>query len=476
MINTIIWNFFGNNNNVTEQCNLLHKNNIINIKYSFCIKEYKHSNNNIKHLTFDSLFHWDTIKTQYNYNQEENKLLNNIADKYWAYFSLINHRNIISSKTLDLVGKLDVNYNYHFFRLLISFYYNLIKKNDIKFILFAEFPHIAIDFALYILAKELGIKTLFFYQLILENKFIWGEDVEDISNIAQKNLDLNPDNVEPIKYKVKTPLYMKNIRDICTEGVRKNNITILKFIKVLIALILGKGKLIEYVTKKCSHFYIRKNSYINYLSNRNKLMLHDIDLSQKYVYFPLHLQPELTTITMGGYIYHDQLRAIEDLRSKLPKDIKIYVKENPKQTYVQRSDEFFWRLSMIEGVKLVDIKFDTFKLLQNCLFCASITGTAGFEAIHIGKPALIFGHAFYNNLEGVFKFDNNFDINQIMNYKIDSDKLKNDLNNLNKKLGRGIITLEIYSDIYSKFDKEQNIKNLTENFTKIINHIFKKNA
>ncbi len=131
---------------------------------------------------------------------------------------------------------------------------------------------------------------------------------------------------------------------------------------------------------------------------------------------------------------------------------------------------------MIEGVKLVDIKFDTFKLLQNCLFCASITGTAGFEAIHIGKPALIFGHAFYNNLEGVFKFDNNFDINQIMNYKIDSDKLKNDLNNLNKKLGRGIITLEIYSDIYSKFDKEQNIKNLTENFTKIINHIFKKNA
>ena len=66
---------------------------------------------------------------------------------------------------------------------------------------------------------------------------------------------------------------------------------------------------------------------------------------------------------------------------------------------------------------------------------------------------MIFGHAFYNNLEGVFKFDNNFDINQIMNYKIDSDKLKNDLNNLNKKLGRGIITLEIYSDIYSKFDK-----------------------
>jgi hypothetical protein len=82
------------------------------------LKNINISNNNIKHLTFDSLFHWDTIKTQYNYNQEENKLLNNIADKYWAYFSLINHRNIISSKTLDLVGKLDVNYNYHFFSFI----------------------------------------------------------------------------------------------------------------------------------------------------------------------------------------------------------------------------------------------------------------------------------------------------------------------------------------------------------------------
>ena len=476
MINTIIWNFFGNDNNVIEPCNILHKNNIINIKYSFGIKEFEHFDKNIKHITFDSLFQQEVIKSKYDHNQEDNEFLNNIADKYWGYFSLMNHRNIINSKATDLVRRLDINHNYHFFRLLINFYYNLIKKDNIEFILFAEFPHIAVDFTLYVVAKELGIKTLFFYQLILENKFAWAESIEDLSNILYKDLDLNPNNIESIKYNVQTPLYMKNIKDVCFEGLKKNNITIFKFIKILITLILGKSKFLEYITKKYSHFYIRKSSYTNYISNRNKLMSQDVVLSKKYVYFPLHLQPELTTIAMGGYIYHDQLRAIEDLRSRLPKDVEIYVKENPKQTYIQRPDEFFWRLSMIEGVKFINIKFDTFKLLQNCLFCASITGTAGFEAIHIGKSALIFGHAFYNNIEGVFKFDDDLDINQVINYKIDSNKLEKDLRKLNKKLGRGIITLEIYSDMYPKFNLEQNIKDLTKNFTQIINHIFKKDV
>ena len=173
MINTIIWNFFGNDNNVIEPCNILHKNNIINIKYSFGIKEFEHFDKNIKHITFDSLFQQEVIKSKYDHNQEDNEFLNNIADKYWGYFSLMNHRNIINSKATDLVRRLDINHNYHFFRLLINFYYNLIKKDNIEFILFAEFPHIAVDFTLYVVAKELGIKTLFFYQLILENKFAW---------------------------------------------------------------------------------------------------------------------------------------------------------------------------------------------------------------------------------------------------------------------------------------------------------------
>lgn len=36
----------------------------------------------------------------------------------------------------------------------------------------------------------------------------------------------------------------------------------------------------------------------------------DVDFNKKYVYFPLHLQPEMTTDAIGG-IYRDQILAIE---------------------------------------------------------------------------------------------------------------------------------------------------------------------
>ena len=154
----------------------------------------------------------------------------------------------------------------------------------------------------------------------------------------------------------------------------------------------------------------------------------------------------------------------------------IYIKENPKQTYSNRPEEFFLRLSSIKNIKIVDIDVNTFELINKCLFCACITGTAGFEAIHLGKPTLTFGHAFYNNIEGVFSFAKELDIDKILNYKVDQKKLTQDLIRLNSKLGRGVILLDHYSKIYKNFDKEQNIKDLTTNFTKIINHIFKKNA
>ena len=65
-----------------------------------------------------------------------------------------------------------------------------------------------------------------------------------------------------------------------------------------------------------------------YQANVIKCSEKNIDFNCDYVYFPLHLQPEMTTDVLGG-IYCDQLLAIEKLRAMLPPNWMIYVKENP---------------------------------------------------------------------------------------------------------------------------------------------------
>lgn len=65
----------------------------------------------------------------------------------------------------------------------------------------------------------------------------------------------------------------------------------------------------------------------NYLyNNMLKKYSRKIDLNLKYVYFPLHLQPEMTTSVLGG-IYSDQVLAIERLAKIIPSDWYIYVKK-----------------------------------------------------------------------------------------------------------------------------------------------------
>ena len=125
------------------------------------------------------------------------------------------------------------------------------------------------------------------------------------------------------------------------------------------------------------------------------------DLSKKYIYLPLHYQPECTTCPMAGE-YRDQLLIAELLHACLPEDVLIYVKEHPMQGEVQRSIEFYRDLISIPTVRLVPLGFDSTALLENSLAVATATGTAGFEALFRGVPFLMFGHRFMQYGPGVF--------------------------------------------------------------------------
>ena len=67
-----------------------------------------------------------------------------------------------------------------------------------------------------------------------------------------------------------------------------------------------------------------------------------------------------------------------------------------------RGKYFFDRLKLIKNAVLVDSSYNTYDLISKSKFVATITGTAGWEAISGGENVLIFGLAWYKNYQVCF--------------------------------------------------------------------------
>jgi hypothetical protein len=132
-----------------------------------------------------------------------------------------------------------------------------------------------------------------------------------------------------------------------------------------------------------------------------------VDLSANFIYLPLHVQPERSTSPNGGIYDHTEL-VIEALIRSLPRGWLIYVKEHPSQFAPWQIGERGRRFSDYDAitrsacVRLVPLDVNPFDLIDRARAVATITGTAGWEAIAREVPVLCFGIAWYQGCDGVF--------------------------------------------------------------------------
>lgn len=125
-----------------------------------------------------------------------------------------------------------------------------------------------------------------------------------------------------------------------------------------------------------------------------------------YVLVALHFQPERTTAPLGGR-FVDQLLMIRLLARWLPPGWRLLVKEAPGYLFahitkqVTRDKGFYARVASLPNASLVEPEADIFTLVDNARAVATVTGTVGWEALLRGRPALVFGHAWYRGCEGV---------------------------------------------------------------------------
>jgi hypothetical protein len=324
----------------------------------------------------------------------------------------------------------------------LSFYlcYRLIKEHDIGLLVFSNIPHEGYDYIFYLIAKFLNLKIVMCYQSLIPNRFFMCSDVDDFGAFqnSPRIFDL-----EKSDYSLpKNWFYMgRSRRDYSYQFT------------TMISELIRNPRGIRVALMR--HYYAAR-----YRSNVRTLTSAPVQ-DEKFIYFPLHLQPELSTSALGTE-YSDQLSGLERLSALVPADFWIYVKDNPKQTEMQRGPLFFKRLEALKNVRLVDRALSSIELIKASKGVAVITGTAGWEALFHGKPVLVFGRAWYAGFKGVTRYREGITFAEFFqNTPPAVDATVQSLDELMTRAGKGVVD-PAYAAIVGSFDEEANAKSVCD--------------
>lgn len=158
-------------------------------------------------------------------------------------------------------------------------------------------------------------------------------------------------------------------------------------------------------------------------------------IPKKYVFFPLHYEPERTTNPDGGQ-WNNQYVALAKLRHIVPHDIAIVVKEHPSQLgsvlqgFRGRSRFFYSSVSAMKNTVFADINIPSWKLQSSAMFTCTITGTAALEAAINGKPALLLGYPWFRGCPGITTLDDSTTVESITRNTVPLEKIRYFLHHL----------------------------------------------
>ncbi|MFA4833301.1 MAG: hypothetical protein WC619_00460 [Patescibacteria group bacterium] len=371
--------------------------------------------------------------------------------------------------------KMCVDERRHLYYNMLQYWRGIIEKYKPEVIIFAAIPHTIFNYLVYELAIFFGIKTIIIEttwvreRSLIYNDFWQGNNnlQQELKNNKGKNFlltDLSDDlkeyyQLQTSRYHDATPQYMKEIK-------MKYSINKLIFFKARIIIRSLKDLTI---LKKVPLYFIKlfgQNIRKEYRSVQKKS-----NLAKKFIYVPLNYQPERTTSPQGG-IFVDQILMVEILSAALPPDWVIYAKEHPYQLLARglnfsssRYPGYYRKIAKLKNVELIPVETNTYTLIDKSQAVATVTGTAGWEAILRSKPAITFGYPWYQDYPGVLKVNNVESCKKALQkvkdgFKIEQQQVINYLKSFDRASIYGYVDVGVVEN--PQITKQESIKNITQ--------------
>ncbi|MDR0606700.1 MAG: hypothetical protein LBG80_20715 [Bacteroidales bacterium] len=413
--------------------------------------------------------------------------------KFWAMIE--RHKYLCDISRFDQVAS--------YFNILYRYFYHIISSNNIDLLILFEIPHSdGYTEVLYQVAKLLNIKIILCHPCYIDNTpmIFLLPDMEALSNHDQ----LLKTNEKTIKIQQIIPSYTIGLMNDILQRQKKlnrcstffypfyniyNGITrLIKRLFIYSTNVISKGHIIDsfFIKRGIKLLLLGLCNIINGFLYQRRLVKFakresQINWNTKYIYFPLHNQPELSTLPLGD-VYVDQLYAIECIARIIPNEWKIYVKENPLQaagglriidsSFIWRDWSFFFkRMQRNPQIVLVRENIDTNRLIEKSEFIATITGTAGWESILAGKSVLYFGNAWYGSFSGCTRFTSEITVDEILENQPDHNKIQDSINKLVQRLTQCCL-YRLQSNSVKDFDINQNAQIMADAFEKYITYFF----
>ncbi|MDO8594535.1 MAG: hypothetical protein Q7R93_03400 [bacterium] len=269
---------------------------------------------------------------------------------------------------------------------------------------------------LYHIAKKKGVKVLFISTTRVKNQYTVTEQTETLTYIDQAVEEIARGGEECHEQKKLAETFLREFRKAPTPHsvtespktrpvTRRKQFSFLQPRKLLFSIKWFLFTVFEYildphkddydVIKPWHYFWDRLKRKARVLWGFNDLY-DPIDVFENFAFFPLQHEPEMS-ISLFAPFYNDQLWVIKQIAKSLPIDFKLYVKEHPT-TFGYRPRSFYKELKKIPNLKLIDPTKMSFEITKHAKLILTLTGTAGFEALLLKKPVIVFGDVFYSKL------------------------------------------------------------------------------